>query len=58
MSCLRQILLPFLLVLVFGIALLAVSARIFLPNDLAAPAPLGLLDTALPTTPATHPIWR
>lgn len=43
MSFFRQNILPFLIVLVFLVALLAVSARIFLPTDMAAPAPLGWL---------------
>ena len=40
MTFLRQVLAPFLILLVFLVALLAVSARIFLPNDMAAPAPI------------------
>lgn len=40
MAIFRQYILPFLIVLVFGVALLAVSARIFLPEDMAAPAPM------------------
>lgn len=40
MAIFRQYILPFLIVLVFGVALLAVSARIFLPEDMAAPAPI------------------
>ncbi len=48
MSFLRQILLPLLIVLVFAVALLAVSARIFLPNDLAAPAPIETETALLP----------
>ncbi|MFP4100482.1 hypothetical protein [Coleofasciculus sp.] len=40
MSIFRQYIAPFLIVLVFVVALLAVSARIFLPNDMAAPAPI------------------
>lgn len=35
----RQNIAPFLVVLVFLMALVAVSARIFLPTDMAAPAP-------------------
>lgn len=35
----RQYIAPLLVVLVFLVALVAVSARIFLPNDMAAPAP-------------------
>jgi Na+-transporting methylmalonyl-CoA/oxaloacetate decarboxylase gamma subunit len=40
MSIFRQYIAPFLIVLVFLVALLAVSARIFLPSDMAAPAPI------------------
>lgn len=40
MTYLRQYVAPFLIVLVFLVALLAVSARIFLPTDMAAPAPI------------------
>lgn len=35
----RQYIAPLLVVLVFLVALVAVSARIFLPSDMAAPAP-------------------
>ncbi len=37
----RTTLLPAAIVLLFGLALLVVSARIWLPGDMAAPAPLG-----------------
>ncbi|HEY9847507.1 MAG TPA: hypothetical protein V6D03_15090 [Candidatus Caenarcaniphilales bacterium] len=40
MAFFRQTIAPFLVVLVFLIALLAVSARIFLPSDMAKPAPV------------------
>ena len=40
MSFLRQYVAPLLIVLIFLVAMVAVSARIFLPNDLAAPAPV------------------
>ncbi len=36
----RQYVAPLLVVLVFLFALVAVSARIFLPDDMAAPAPI------------------
>lgn len=39
MAIFRQYIAPVLVVLVFFIALVAVSARIFLPTDMAAPAP-------------------
>ena len=38
---LRTTLLPAAIVLLFGVALFAVSARIWLPGDMAAPAPTG-----------------
>ena len=36
----RQNIAPFIVLLVFLVALLAVSARIFLPSDMIAPAPI------------------
>ncbi|AFY88112.1 MULTISPECIES: hypothetical protein [Chroococcidiopsis] len=39
MAIFRQYIAPLLVVLVFLIALVAVSARIFIPADMAAPAP-------------------
>jgi hypothetical protein len=39
MAIFRQYILPFLIVLVFLVSLVAVSARAFLPGDMAAPAP-------------------
>lgn len=41
MQFLRSTLLPAVIVLLFGLALLAVSARIWLPSDMAAPAPIA-----------------
>ncbi|MEO1430617.1 MAG: hypothetical protein AAFS12_04110 [Cyanobacteria bacterium J06632_19] len=40
MSILRQYIAPLIAVLIFSLALVAVSARIFLPSDMAAPAPV------------------
>jgi hypothetical protein len=40
MAFFRSYIAPFFIVLIFAIAMLAVSARIFLPSDLAAPAPI------------------
>ena len=40
MNFFRQYITPLLTVLIFLLALVAVSARIFLPSDLAAPAPV------------------
>lgn len=39
MSVFRQYIAPLLVVLIFLVALAATSARIFLPSDMAAPAP-------------------
>lgn len=39
MAIFRQYIAPLIVVLVFFVALVAVSARIFLPADMAAPAP-------------------
>jgi hypothetical protein len=41
MSFFRSKLLPAAIVLIFGLALFAVSARIWLPGDMAAPAPIS-----------------
>ncbi|MEB3266239.1 MAG: hypothetical protein VKN13_06450 [Cyanobacteriota bacterium] len=41
MSFVRSLVLPVMIVLLFAVALFAVSARIWLPGDMAAPAPLG-----------------
>lgn len=46
MAIFRQYIAPFLIVLVFLVALLAVSARIFLPSDMAAPAPIEDVESA------------
>ncbi len=40
MAIFRQYILPFLIVIVFLVSLVAVSARAFLPGDMAAPAPI------------------
>ena len=40
MAILRQYIAPLIAVIIFTIALVAVSARIFLPSDMAAPAPI------------------
>jgi hypothetical protein len=48
MTFFRQNVGPFLILLVFLFALVAVSARIFLPSDLSAPAPMtGLISNLL-----------
>lgn len=48
MAIFRQYILPFLIVLVFFVALVAVSARIFLPEDMAAPAPMSEVESSQP----------
>jgi hypothetical protein len=40
MTFFRQYIAPLLIVVVFLVALLFVSSRIFLPSDMAAPAPI------------------
>jgi hypothetical protein len=40
MTFFRQTIAPFVIVLIFIVALVAVSARIFLPSDMAQPAPV------------------
>ncbi|MBF2007991.1 hypothetical protein ACF3DV_26220 [Chlorogloeopsis fritschii PCC 9212] len=40
MAIFRQYIAPLLVVVIFLLALVAVSARIFLPSDMAAPAPV------------------
>jgi hypothetical protein len=40
MAIFRQYIAPLIVVLVFLVALVAVSARIFLPSDMASPAPI------------------
>ena len=47
MAIFRQYIAPLLAVLVFTLALVAVSARIFLPSDMAAPAPIEEVGVSL-----------
>ena len=44
MSFFRQNIAPFLVLLVFLFALFVVSIRIFLPEDMAAPAPISTIN--------------
>lgn len=44
MSFFRQYIAPFVVLLIFLVALFAVSIRIFLPSDMAAPAPISQVD--------------
>ena len=53
MSFFRQYIAPLIVVLIFLVALLAVSIRIFLPSDMAAPAPISL-DNLSPTVAQTE----
>ncbi len=46
MSIFRQYIAPLFTLIVFLIALVAVSARIFLPADMAAPAPTEDINNA------------
>ncbi|WP_341526130.1 hypothetical protein WKK05_26710 [Nostoc sp. UHCC 0302] len=55
MAIFRQYIAPLLAVLVFIFALVAVSARIFLPSDMAAPAPIEEVGVSLQPTPADLP---
>lgn len=41
MNFFRQYVAPLLVVVIFLLALFAVSARIFLPSDMVAPAPIA-----------------
>lgn len=53
MAIFRQYIAPFLIVLVFLVALLSVTARIFLPSDMAAPAPIEEVESASSQAPDT-----
>jgi len=54
MSIFRQYIAPFLILLVFLVALLAVSARAFLPSDMAAPAPMEEVESASKQAPSSE----
>jgi len=47
MSFFRQYIAPFAVLLIFLLALFAVSVRIFLPSDMAAPAPVSGEDLSM-----------
>lgn len=51
-SFFRQNIAPFLVLLVFLVALLATSARIFLPSDMLAPAPLDEPTSQIESAPS------
>jgi hypothetical protein len=44
MAFFRQYIAPLIVVFIFLLALVAVSARIFLPSDMAAPAPVSEIE--------------
>jgi hypothetical protein len=44
MAFFRQYIAPLFIVFIFLVALLAVTARAFLPSDMAAPAPIEAVD--------------
>lgn len=52
MAVFRQYIAPFLVVVIFLLALIAVSARIFLPSDMAAPAPVGIISAPVQSATA------
>jgi hypothetical protein len=56
MAFFRQYIAPLFIVLIFLVALLAVSARIFLPSDMAQPAPIEL-DKLPPEQQALRPFY-
>ena len=53
MGFFRQYIAPLFIFLIFAVALLAVSARIFLPSDMMAPAPI---DQPVSVLPAGSPV--
>ncbi|MEH1872340.1 hypothetical protein [Nostoc sp.] len=55
MAIFRQYIAPLLAVLVFLFALVAVSARIFLPSDMAAPAPIEEVGVSFQPNPSDLP---
>ncbi|MEM9162496.1 MAG: hypothetical protein AAGC54_05435 [Cyanobacteria bacterium P01_F01_bin.4] len=54
MAFLRSYVAPFMILLVFLIAMVAVSARIFLPSDMMAPAPIEEMEMTLSTDAAAQ----
>ncbi len=55
MAFIRQYVAPLIVVLIFGLALVAVSARIFLPNEMAAPAPIEEMAPTSKSVSSTFP---
>jgi hypothetical protein len=56
MAIFRQYIAPLFAVLVFFFALVAVSARIFLPSDMAAPAPIEEVGVSFQPTSTDLPL--
>ncbi len=62
MAFFRQYIAPLIVVLLFAVALVAASARIFLPDDMAGPAQMEEVAPAkpkvsgLPIAPVLRPI--
>ena len=54
MSFFRSYIAPLLIVLIFAVAMLAVSARIFLPSDMMAPAPIEEPISAIGSSPTAQ----
>ncbi|MGB3309990.1 MAG: hypothetical protein WBG32_12485 [Nodosilinea sp.] len=54
MSFFRSYIAPLLIVLIFAVAMLAVSARIFLPSDMMAPAPIEEPVSSVKTMPVAQ----
>lgn len=52
MAFFREHLSPLIILLIFLVSLVAVSARIFLPSDMVAPAPIEDVEAASLQTPA------
>lgn len=48
MNFFRQYITPLIVVVIFLLALVVVSARIFLPSDMAAPAPVAIEEISRP----------
>lgn len=51
MAFFREYVSPLIILLIFLVSLVAVSARIFLPSDMVAPAPIEELDRVNLETP-------
>ena len=51
MAFFREYISPLIILLIFLVSLVAVSARIFLPSDMVAPAPMEEVDAASILTP-------